>query len=44
MTVDEEIARIRTKKMQREINRIDPDHLDSLRQRKRESKRLQAKY
>tara|TARA_Y100001973_G_scaffold58957_1_gene86803 strand:- start:394 stop:1275 length:882 start_codon:yes stop_codon:yes gene_type:complete len=38
MTVDEEIARIRSKKMQREINRIDPDHLDSLRQRKKEAK------
>ena len=38
MTVDEEIARIRTKKMEREINRLDPEHLDTLRQRKKEAK------
>jgi hypothetical protein len=38
MTVDEEIARIRTKKMEREIKRLDPEHLDSLRQRKKEAK------
>ena len=38
MTVDEEIARIRTKKMQREINRLDENHLDTLRQRKKEAK------
>jgi hypothetical protein len=38
MTVDEEIARIRSKKMQREINRLDPEHLDTLRKRKKEAK------
>jgi hypothetical protein len=38
MTVDEEIARIRTKKMQREINRLNPEHLDTLRKRKKEAK------
>ena len=38
MTVDEEIARIRTKKMEREINRLNPEHLDTLRKRKKEAK------
>ena len=33
LTVDEEIARIRTKKMQREINRLDPEHLKKLEKR-----------
>ena len=38
MTVGEEISRIRSKKMTREINRLDPKHLDTLRQRKKEAK------
>lgn len=37
-TIEEEIDRIREKKMVREANRLDPDHLDSLRQRKKEAK------
>ena len=32
-TIDEEITRIRSKKMQREINRLDPDHLKKLEKR-----------
>ena len=39
LTVDEEIARIRTKKMQREINRLDPEHIAQLKARKMEAKK-----
>ena len=38
MTVDEEISRIRTKKMQREINRVDPEHIKKLKARKMQAK------
>jgi|TARA_Y100000361_G_scaffold141582_1_gene146779 hypothetical protein len=38
MTIEEEIDRIREKKMIREENRLKPEHLDTLRQRKKEAK------
>ena len=38
MTIEEEVDRIREKKMIREENRLKPEHLDSLRERIQQAK------